>query len=457
MGTLNVFMILQGKGTNARWIYYLPALKQIRIMSDVFRPVAWSYSASIYEVNLRQYTPEGTINAFSREMPRLKEMGIDILWFMPITPISVAKRLGTLGSYYACSDYTSINPEFGTLDDFAGLVKYAHELGLKVIVDIVANHTGWDHHWTREHPEYYRRSADGQFFDAHGWADVIDLNYDNPALRAAMTEVMKFWIGKTDVDGFRCDMAMLVPLDFWRAARKELDPLKELFWLAECEEIAYHEVFDATYTWKFLHQMESFWKKESGLDGLDEVLQYYDSMFPHQAMRCYFTTNHDENSHSGSEYERLGDSARAFEVLCCTWNGIPLIYSGQELPLTKRLKFFDKDQIDWTGRYELADFYKALLGLRKRNPALRAGDVAVSTHRLHTKNDRCFAFARRKEEDVVLVLLNFSADPLALPTEELLIQGAFRNIFTEETLDLSTRPVVTLPPWGYAVLEKIKG
>lgn len=426
-------------------------------MSAAFRPVDWSYSSSIYEVNLRQYTPEGTINAFSREMPRLKEMGIDILWFMPITPISLDRRLGSLGSYYACSDYTSINPEFGSLEDFAGLVKQAHALGLKVIIDIVANHTGWDHHWTREHPEFYRLNSEGQFFDAHGWADVIDLNYDNAQLRQAMTEVMKFWIERCDVDGFRCDMAMLVPLDFWRDTRTALDPLKSLFWLGECEEISYHEVFDATYTWKFLHKMEAVWRKESGLSGLDEVLDYYHAQFPADAQRVYFTTNHDENSHSGSEYERLGDAAKTFEVLCCTWNGLPLIYSGQEMPNYKRLKFFDKDPIEWTGRYELQSFYVALLALRKRNRALRAGDTSVTTQRLHPgPNDKCFAFARRAGDDEVLVLLNFSADTLSLAGASLSLPGSYRDIFTGADYALPSS-VVTLVPWGWAVLEKKKG
>ena len=436
-------------------------------MSAAFRPVDWSYSSSIYEVNLRQYTPEGTINAFSREMPRLKEMGIDILWFMPITPISLDRRLGSLGSYYACSDYTAINPEFGSLEDFAGLVKEAHALGLKVIIDIVANHTGWDHRWTHEHPEFYRRNHEGQFFDAHGWADVIDLNYDNAQLRQAMTEVMKFWIDRCDVDGFRCDMAMLVPLDFWREARTALDRLKPLFWLGECEEISYHEVFDATYTWKFLHKMEAIWRKESGLSGLDEVLDYYSAQFPADAQRVYFTTNHDENSHSGSEYERLGDAAKTFEVLCCTWNGLPLIYSGQEMPNYKRLKFFDKDPIEWTGRYELQPFYAALLALRKRNPALRAGDTSVTTQRLHPgPDDKCFAFARRAGDDEVVVLLNFSADGLSLPGgtisgsiipgSPISLSGNYRDIFTGVDYALPSS-VVTLVPWGWVVLEKTKG
>src|SRR5579872_156864 len=343
-------------------------------MSDDFHPVEWSYTNNIYEVNLRQYTPEGTIQAFARHLPRLRDMGIGILWFMPITPISREKRLGSLGSYYACSDYTSVNPEFGTVDDFARLVSDAHGMGMKVMIDVVANHTGWDHHWTKEHPDYYRRNQEGDFFDPHGWVDVIDLNYDNPVLRKAMIGVMKYWVEHCDVDGFRCDMAMLVPLDFWREARLALDRLKPLFWLAECEEVAYHQVFDATYTWRLLHKVEAIWRKECGLSGLDEVFGSYSSQFPAHAMRVYFTTNHDENSHSGSEYERMGEAAILFAVLCATWDGLPLIYSGQELPNKKRLKFFDKDCIDWNGPIGLQDFYRALLGLRRRNRALRAGD-----------------------------------------------------------------------------------
>lgn len=472
--------------------------------------VEWIYSSNIYEVNLRQYTVEGTFTAFMRHMPRLKDMGIEILWFMPITPISRDRRLGTLGSYYACSDYTSTNPEFGTLDDFKQLVHYAHELGLKVVLDFVANHTGWDHHWTRESPDFYRKNLDGHFYDANGWEDVIDLNYDNPALRQAMIDAMTFWVEQCDIDGYRCDMAMLVPLEFWREARAALDRRKKLFWLAECEEIAYHEVFDATYTWKFLHKMESVWRKEAGLRGLDEVLQYYHTMFPPEALRAFFTTNHDENSHSGSEYERMGDAARAFAVLCCTWNGLPLIYSGQELPNYKRLKFFDKDQIDWKGPdggdakpgqtdsavkrtdendrqetaaggagtgagndrqglhteqaaaawaagCELHTFYKVLLGLRKRNPALRAGDPAVAVYRLHTGvSDRCYAFIRKTGEDAVLVLLNFSSGPLDLPADGFFLQGSYKEVFTGETIDQTSAKAITLAAWGYKVFERNK-
>jgi len=425
-------------------------------MSVPFPRAGWTYSSNIYEVNLRQYTPEGSFNAFSRELPRLKDMGIDILWFMPITPISVEKRKGTLGSYYACSDYRSVNPEYGTLEDLRQLVKEAHALGLRVIIDWVANHTGWDHRWTREHPEYYRKNQDGQFYEAHGWEDVIDLNFDNKDLWRDMIDAMSFWLRECDLDGFRCDMAMLVPLDFWRAARTELDMIKkDLFWLAECEEIAYHEVFDATYTWKFLHKMEAVWRKESGLDGLDEVLQYYSSMFPPDGIRVFFTSNHDENSHSGSEYERMGNAARAFAVLCATWGGMPMIYSGQELPNHKRLQFFEKDPIAWTGQYELHAFYKALLACRRRHPALRGGDPAVTTRRISTGESwRCFGFVRSTGGDEVVVLLNISGEPLAVPAVDWQVTGVFREIFTGAEVDIASAGQVVLEPWGYSVLEK---
>ena len=427
-------------------------------MSATFQRADWVAATNIYEVNLRQYTPEGTFAAFGREMPRLREMGIEVLWFMPVTPISLDRRKGSLGSYYACSDYTATNPEFGTIDDFRQLVKDAHALGFKVLIDWVANHTGWDHRWTREHPDFYRKNAEGQFYEAHGWEDVIDLNYDNPGLRQAMIEAMTFWVEQCGIDGFRCDMAMLVPLAFWQQAREELDKHKQLFWLAECEEIAYHEVFDATYTWKFLHRMESVWRKEFGPGGLDEVLQYYNTMFPPDAIRAYFTSNHDENSHSGSEYERMGDAAKAFAVLCCTWNGVPLIYSGQELPNYKRLQFFDKDPIAWTGKYDLHDFYKRLLALRKRNPALRAADPAATTRRLHTGvDDRCFVFVRNNGADEVLVVLNLSAGPLRLSVSELLLTGTFQPLFAGDALVFTAQTTIELGAWGYEVYEKKQG
>ena len=263
-------------------------------MDPAFKTVSWAADSNIYEVNLRQYTKEGTFRAFATHLPRLREMGVETLWFMPITPIGIQGRLGTLGSYYACADYTATNPEYGSIEDFKWLVGEAHELGFKILIDWVANHTAWDHGWTKSNPEYYRKNHENKFYDAHGWADVIDLNFDVPELRLAMKQAMQFWIDNCDIDGFRCDMAMLVPLEFWRETRTELDKIKPLLWLAECEEIMYHEVFDITYTWKFLHAMEDYWKKNSDLQGLHQILYYYRHQFPEGALRAFFTSNHDE-------------------------------------------------------------------------------------------------------------------------------------------------------------------
>jgi glycosidase len=266
---------------------------------------------------------------------------------------------------------------------------------------------------------------------------------------------MKFWVEECNIDGFRCDMAMLVPLLFWQKARQELDQVKKLFWLGECEEINYHEVFDASYAWKWLHKMEARWKQQTDIDGLTEILHYYETMFPAWALHAFFTTNHDENSHSGSEYERLGDAAEAFAVLCCTWNSIPLIYSGQELPNKKRLKFFDKDCIDWTGNCALHDFFKKLLLLRKNNPALRAGTDSSAVRLDSNANKYIFSFLRKYEENEVLVVLNLSNEdkPLVQITDAAL-SGKFTNIFSNAAKDLTEEKYFALRAWEYQVYIK---
>jgi len=227
-------------------------------MAVHFKTVDWAVNTNIYEVNIRQYTPEGTFNAFAKHLPRLKDMGVDILWLMPITPISVAERQGTLGSYYACSSYVQINPEFGNLADFKKLVDEAHILGIKLIIDWVANHTGYGHEWTINHADWYMKDAAGNFTEENGWKDVIDLNYDVAPMREAMIKAMQYWVTECDIDGFRCDMAHLVPLDFWMGARKQCDRLKPLFWLAECEEVKYHDAFDVSYAWQWMHTTEKW-------------------------------------------------------------------------------------------------------------------------------------------------------------------------------------------------------
>ena len=425
-------------------------------MDSAFKPVDWVHHTNIYEVNLRQYTREGTFNAFAKELPRLKNMGVQTLWFMPIHPVGKKNRKGTLGSYYSIQDYTSVNTEYGSLSDFKILVREAHANGFKVIIDWVANHTSWDNVWTKSNSDFFSKDDQGNFRPPFpDWEDVIHLNYKNEDLRKAMIDAMKFWITECDLDGFRCDMAHLVPLDFWYEARMELDLIKPLFWLAETEEINYHKVFDATYTWEFLHKMEQFWRHETNIDGLKSILYKYNSEFPPDALRVYFTSNHDENSHSGSEYERLGYAAKAFAVLFATWNGIPLIYNGQELPNKKRLSFFDKDEIEWSGVYELNDFYEILLHLHSNHPALRAGDTAVKTYFIKTTDEtHVFTYRRKKDEREVMVLLNLSPNDIRFIITDEMITGIFKNVFTSEVKNFSTEKNIEISAWEYLVYEK---
>ena len=423
-------------------------------MNKRFTPVEWMHAASMYEVNVRQYTQEGSFDAFSHALPRLKEMGIDVLWFMPITPISIEVRQGTLGSYYACSDYKAINPEFGTLEDFKMLVKKAHALGFKVIIDWVANHTGWDHVWSKTNPEFYKKNAAGKFYDSNNWHDVIDLNYYDHAMRREMIAAMEFWVKECDIDGFRCDMAHLVPLDFWRQARVALDAIKPLFWLAESEHVNYQDAFDCLYAWNWMHQTEKFSRGVIDINGLIETLTWYKTTFHPQTAHLFFTANHDENSWNGTEYEKYGDAAKALAVFSCTWNGIPLIYSGQELPNKKRLKFFDKDEIEWTENFELHDFYKTLLNLRKNNPALRGGDINVNTKLIHSNSSFVLAYSRTLLEKEVVVLLNLSSARQEVELRDEKIDGLYRNVFSGETIQFSMQNIFTIDGWDFLVLEK---
>jgi len=421
-----------------------------------FTPAGWTHTTNIYEVNLRQYTIEGTFNAFAKELPRLADMGVETLWFMPIHPISVLDRKGTLGSYYAVQDYTATNSEFGSIEDFKTLVREAHQLGLKVIIDWVANHSGNDNVWIAQHPGYFVRDAGGNIMHPYDWEDVSKINYDSEDLRKAMIEAMQFWITNCDIDGFRCDMAHLVPLSFWEEARTVLDQVKsELFWLAETEDISYHFVFDASYTWEWMHKTEDYCKCATDMGGLWSVLNKYKDSFPSAAYRVYYTSNHDENSHTGTEYDKFGDAAHALAVFSCTWNGIPMLYSGQELPNLKKLAFFDKDVIEWNGKYELQNFYKTLLSLHKNNPALRTSDPFAITINLQT--DRAWqvmAYLRTYGDKEVLVILNLSPEYFWAEVTDIDLSGKFTNVFSGTEYDFSSNKFFELLPWGYLVYEK---
>lgn len=421
-------------------------------------PVEWKHTTNIYEVNIRQYTQEGTFKAFEKEMPRLKQMGVKTLWFMPITPIAQQNKKGTLGSPYAASDYTAINPEFGTMEDFKHMVNEAHKLGFKVIIDWVANHTGWDHVWTKTHPEFYLHDADGKFHIASGMDDIIELDYKNPAMRQAMIDAMKFWVREADIDGFRCDLASWVEVDFWQQARPEVEKLKPLFWLGEFDELEnpeYGKVFDASYIWSWMHKTKDYYQKNLPLHELRDLLNRY-SKIGNSSMRAWFTTNHDENSWNGTEYEKYGDIAKPLAVFSTTWNGVPLLYSGQELPMkNKRLEFFEKDPIPWNSTYELAGFYKKLLTLKSTNPALRGGDNAATCEFVGTSaDDKILAYLRKNGKDEVLVVLNLSKSPVSFSVTDEKVNGKFKELFTGGLRDFSQNKNIEMKVGGYAVYVK---
>ncbi len=413
----------------------------------------WSRDAVIYEVNVRQFTPEGTFEAFQAHLPRLKELGVDILWLMPIHPIGEKNRKGSLGSYYSVQDYAAVNPEFGDLDDLKALVKEAHGLGMYVILDWVANHTAWDHAWITEHPEWYSKDANGDMIAPFDWTDVAELDDSNEDMQTAMIDDMKYWITEADVDGFRCDVAGEVPLAFWDRARKELDEVKPVFMLAEAEVVEHHfDAFDMSYAWELHHIMNSIASGDKNANDLQKYFEKNDTLFPADAYRMCFITNHDENSWNGTEYERMGDAVNTFAVLSFTLPGMPMIYSGQESAFDRRLLFFEKDSIDW-GDYPMADFYAELGNLRKENPALWSGTSGGKMKRLKTTDNKSiFAFLRKKDDNGVLVIANLSPEPKVCTFK---YKGDGKEMIewkSGKAFNINSKESISLAPWEYKVL-----
>lgn len=413
---------------------------------------AWLPQGNVYEVNIRQYTPEGTFRAFEKHLDRLHDMGVECLWFMPIHPISKVDRKGRLGSYYAASDFYRINPEFGTFDDWKALVKSAQSKGFKVLMDCVPNHTGADHYWVKDHPEFYvLDSLTGKPLSPFDWSDVRELNYDNQALRDSMINMLKYWIRETGIDGYRVDVAWGVPDDFWKKCIGELRKLKPgLMMLAEAEGPNFHDDgFDATYPWSIFHTLNDIAAGKKNVLALDSVLVAQDSLYPANALRLYFTSNHDENSWNKADYGTMPGNIHApFAVFTQTYaKSVPLIYSGQEEPFLDSISFFYKDTITFS-QYQRAQFYKTLLDLRKNNPALAASVPAKKIDAGNNQN--VFAFARAVKGNKILVILNLSAGQQQITIRSQEHWGKVHNVFSGQEQTITGAPF-TLAPWGYAV------
>ncbi len=427
--------------------------EQITQVTQVKHP-DWSSNVSIYEVNVRQFTKEGTFEAIEAHLPRLKKLGTDILWLMPIHPIGEKNRKGELGSYYSVKDYKAINPEFGDSLSFKTFVKRAHDEGLKVIIDWVANHSSWDNALVTQHPEWYAKDSTGKMYSPFDWTDVVKFDYEVTEMRDYMLEAMKYWVQSYDIDGFRCDVAGEVPMDFWDNARKELDKIKPVFMLAEAEGPQFHSAFDMTYGWEFHHIMNKLYKGEAKPDDIEKYLKKNDSLYPEDAYRMYFISNHDENSWNGSEFERLGTAVETFFALTTVAPGMPLVYTGQESGNEKRFEFFKRDPVDW-GDYKMSMFYSTMLELKSVNKALWNGKEGGSWERIKTSDDaHVLAILRKKGEAEVVGIFNMSPTEITIGLSVDKLKDQYKDLFGGENIIFSDQTRVKLPPWSYKVLVK---
>jgi glycosidase len=416
---------------------------------------SWSRNQTIYEVNVRQYSKEGTFKAVEKDLERLKQLGVGIVWLMPINPIGEVNRKGTLGSYYSVKDYLDVNPEFGTKEDFRSLVKKVHNYDMKIIIDWVANHTSWDNALTKTHPDFYMKDSLGNFMPpVRDWSDVIDLNYDNKDLWKYMSDALAYWIKEFDIDGYRCDVAGMLPIEFWNYAYNEISKIKPIFMLAEEEKPEMHSAFDMTYGWNLYHLLNEIARGKKNANDLGAYFIKDETDYPEDAYRMYFITNHDENSWNGTEFERLGPAVEACAVLTATAKGMPLMYNGQEIGLNKRLNFFEKDPIEWIdSKYE--EFYSALFNLKLKNKVLLNGNEGGEAIRIPSTNDKAvYAFVREKEEDKVLVIINLSdkSQDVTLSGEEM--KGKYKDLFTKEKITVKSKHDFSLEPWDYMVYVK---
>lgn len=413
----------------------------------------WVRYGIIYEVYTRAFSKEGNFAGVEKRLPELKKLGVTILWIMPIHPVGEANRKGTLGSPYSVQDYYGINPEFGTLDDFKRLVNSAHNVGFKIVIDLVANHTSWDSKMALEHPEWFTKDSTGNFIPpVADWGDVVDLNYSNMELRSYMIEMMKYWVRDVGIDGFRCDVSEMVPTDFWNEARAALDSIKPIFMLSEGMFAEHHlKAFDATYGWNSYHTMAAIFKREKPASALDSVLIRESLAYPKGSLRMRFSSNHDENAWDMPDVTKFGkEGAKLAAVLVNTYPGIPLLYNGQEVGNDIALGLFEKFEIDWKKGKEWTEFYTKVFSIRKNNPALAVGDYQ------YVKNnhaDQVYTFIRTNGKNTVLAAFNFSnrERTVRLELPKIFPSLTFTNALTGKKAAYKNVEKLTLPKYGYRV------
>ena len=421
----------------------------------------WSYSAVLYEMNIRQLTPEGTLRAAEKKLEFLREMGIDAIWLMPIYPIGKEGRKGSLGSYYSIRDYKAVNPEFGTMEDFDSFVAKAHSLGMKVILDWVANHTARDAKWLQTKPaDWYEREDDGTAKVPWDWTDTAKLNYSNHDVWRGQIDAMRFWVEQHAIDGFRCDMAMLVPIEFWQQATEVLRAIKpDIFMLAEAEQQnLFDHAFDMCYAWEIHHLMCDIARGERRVWDLRNKLYANRENYPASAMRMMFTSNHDENSWSGSEFHRFGAAREIMTALTFVWEGaMPLIYTGQEVGYDHSFAFFDRDHIPAEQYQPCKDteLYRKLIALKHSEAALQAGERGGRMIEIENNAKDCMmTFVREVGDSRVVAIMNLSPYTIHADFNNGIYAGHYTNALTGEKVLLPLHLEQDIEPWGYTLLYK---
>jgi alpha-amylase len=410
-------------------------------------------NAVIYEANIRQYSKSGTFNAFTKDIPTIKKLGVKILWVMPIYPIGIENRKEGLGSYYSIKDYKAINPEYGNLTDFTNLVNVAHANGMLVILDWVANHTAWDHAWVKKNPDFYAKDKTGKMLSPFDWTDVVKLDYSNQEMRKTMISEMNYWLKTANIDGFRCDVAMEVPKDFWDEATTQLNKSKKIFMLMEAEQPdLMQNAFDMQYGWEAHHIMNDIAQGKKTVANWNSYIQNRGIKFATDDITMNFTSNHDENSWNGTEYERLGDAVEPFAALTFMTTGMPLIYNGQEYDFNHRLKFFVKDEITPKTKTKMFSVYEKLGKLKNTNPALNGGKNPASYNKINNSSeDNILAFDREKDGNKIIYLGNLTKNNQTFTTA---VDGNYLDYMTNQKISLKNGQIIEFKPWEYKILIK---
>ncbi|UYV15552.1 alpha-amylase family glycosyl hydrolase [Porphyrobacter sp. ULC335] len=417
----------------------------------------WTRDAVLYQLNTRQFTSEGTFKAAQTQLPRLAAMGVDIIWLMPIHPIGEANRKGSLGSPYAVRDYRAVNPELGTEAEFRAFVDEAHRLGLKVILDWVANHSAYDNPLTLSHPEWYTRTPEGALTSPAGtdWSDVADFDYSQPALRQYMTESLVYWVRDFGIDGYRADVAGYVPTDFWETARAELNKVKPVFMLAEWEQRDLHaRAFDATYGWGWKEAMQRLVKDGSGAGPMRGYYAGQSETWPRAAMRMVYTENHDQNSWDGVAAQIYGPAYEAAMALSFTGSGLPLIYNGQEADNDRQLKFFERDPIVWReGKHDA--LLRKLIALKTASPALHNGRFGAPMVEVPTSATAdVYAFTRGDKGERVFAVFNLSPRARSITFTHARHHGSYTDALTGTPASFAGSETLDLPAWGYRIFQE---